>query len=95
VLHGLDKLLESHARLAIMALLVVQQRAGFQDLKTELELTDGNLASHATALEKAGYLRIHKGFVGKKVNTLYELTPEGRAAFEAHIAALEKLIAKG
>lgn len=95
MLSGLNKLFESHARLAIMAVLVVQPRVGFQELKTELNLTDGNLASHATALEKAGYIRIHKGFVGKKVNTLFEITPEGRTAFESHLSALEKLFPRG
>jgi len=57
-----------------------------------LELTDGNLASHISALEKLKYIEVTKQFIGKKPNTSYILTDEGRKAFNQHLNALENLI---
>jgi len=57
-----------------------------------LQVTDGNLASHLTALEKQEYIQVRKQFVGKKPNTSYAVTNAGRKAFNEHLNALEKLI---
>jgi len=67
----------------------------FNDLKESLDLTDGNLASHVAALEKAGYVLVNKQFIGKKPNTTYNATTEGKAAFQEHLTALEKLLRGG
>jgi DNA-binding MarR family transcriptional regulator len=64
-------------------------------LKESLDLTDGNLASHVAALEKAGYVLVNKQFIGKKPNTTYEATAEGKTAFQEHLTALEKLLRGG
>ena len=61
-------------------------------LKEMLDATDGNLASHLRALEKEGYLKVHKKFVGRKPNTTYEVTASGREAFSRHLEALEKIL---
>lgn len=61
-------------------------------MKDLLSITDGNLASHSTALEKAEYIEVKKEFVGKKPKTSYRVTNLGRHAFEEHLALLEKLI---
>ena len=66
----------------------------FNMLKELLGVTDGNLASHTKALEAENYIQIEKQFIGKKPNTKYSATKEGRDAFTAHIEALEKLIKK-
>jgi DNA-binding PadR family transcriptional regulator len=66
----------------------------FNSLKDLLKVTDGNLASHATALEKEGFLHIKKEFVGKKTSTTYSATKTGVKAFEDHLDTLEKLIRK-
>jgi DNA-binding MarR family transcriptional regulator len=57
-----------------------------------LQVTDGNIASHITALEKLQYIEIKKQFIGKKPNTSYLVTNAGRKAFTEHLDALEKLI---
>lgn len=77
-----------------MSILVVNEYADFTTLKDLLGVTDGNLASHAKALETENYIRIEKQFIGKKPNTRYMATKEGRTAFQEHISALEKLIKK-
>lgn len=92
LIEHLNKAFESRVRLGIMSALVVNDAMDFNTLKRTLDLTDGNLASHAAALENEGYLKVTKEFVGKKPLTTYALTPSGRRAFTEHLDALEKLI---
>ncbi len=87
--------LDNRIRLGIMSVLVVNDWVEFKSLKTLLELTDGNLASHIKALEKEAYILVQKQFVGKKPQTTYQVTPKGKTAFEMHLSALEKLIDRG
>lgn len=77
-----------------MSILMVNESADFSTLKELLGVTDGNLASHTKALELENYIAIEKKFIGKKPNTSYRVTKDGRKAFQDHIAALEKLIQK-
>ena len=91
-LKDINKDFESRARLGIMSVLMVEDSADFTFLKESLQLTDGNLASHLKALEGADYLRVEKQFVGRRPNTRYTATSEGKAAFLSHLDALEKLI---
>lgn len=91
---GLNKAFESRVRLGIMAILMVNDWVEYKTIKEQLELTDGNLASHINGLEKLGYIEIQKRFVGKKTNTRYKATNEGRKAFESHLSELEKLLGK-
>jgi DNA-binding MarR family transcriptional regulator len=88
----LNKAFDSRIRLGIMSILAVNDKVEFSVLKDTLDLTDGNLASHITALEKLKYIEVTKQFIGKKPNTSYFLTHEGRKAFSEHLNALEKLI---
>ena len=92
IIDGLNKVFESKIRLGIMSVLVANGSSDFATLKSLLELTDGNLASHARSLEEAGYLRCEKKFVGRKPNTTYIVTEEGREAFAAHIDAMERFL---
>ena len=91
-LTGINKAFESRARLGIMSALMVNDTVDFATLKQLLELTDGNLASHARALEELGYIACEKRFIGRKPNTTYRATLKGREAFKEHLAALEKFI---
>ena len=88
----LNKAFESRVRLGIMSLLMVEDNVDFNSMKEILDITDGNLASHAAALEKLEYITITKSFIGKKPNTSYASTPLGRYEFKKHLDALEKLI---
>ena len=75
-----------------MSILAVNSWVSYKDLKSLLELTDGNLASHINALEKLHYIEIKKQFIAKKPLTTYRVTKTGKKAFEQHIDGLEKLI---
>ncbi|HEV7780968.1 MAG TPA: transcriptional regulator [Chitinophagaceae bacterium] len=89
---GLNKVFESRIRLGVMSILAVNEEVNFNDLKQMLEVTDGNLATHLVNLEENGFIKVHKGFVGKKTNTTYAVTKSGEKAFTDHIAALELMI---
>lgn len=91
-IHKLNKAFESRVRLGIMSMLMVNDSLDFNSIKDLLQVTDGNLASHATALEKEGLIHIKKEFAGKKTLTTYSATKVGIKAFEEHLDALEKLI---
>jgi DNA-binding HxlR family transcriptional regulator len=91
-IQGLHKEFENRVKLGIMSVLMVNESVEFNDLKQLLEVTDGNLASHASALEKKEMISIQKKFVGKKPNTSYSATTKGRKAFKDHLAALENLL---
>jgi len=91
-IHTLNKAFDHRVRLGVMAVLLANDNVSFNDLKESLDLTDGNLASHVAALEKAGYVLVTKQFIGKKPNTTYAASAEGKLAFQAHLAALEKLL---
>ncbi len=94
LLAGLDRLLENRIRLGVMALLVVREVVDFNSMKQLLGVTDGNLASHVTALERKRYLTVHKAFLGRKPQTTYAITEAGRRAFSDHVEALERLLKK-
>ena len=89
---GLNKAFESRIRLGIMSALAVNDTLDFNSLKDLLDVTDGNLASHLKALEKEDYISLEKSFVGRKPNTRYFVTSQGKKAFNDHLKALEKLI---
>ncbi|HET6226514.1 MAG TPA: transcriptional regulator [Bacteroidia bacterium] len=90
----LNKAFESRIRLGIMSILMVNSWVDFGTMKEMLEITDGNLASHITALEKMDYVEVKKQFVGKKPNTSYSITKQGKKAFSEHLDALENLLKK-
>lgn len=93
-INQLNKEFESRVRLGIMSVLMVNDWVDFSEMKSLLEITDGNLASHSNALEKSGYIEVKKEFVAKKPKTSYRVTQSGREAFTEHINALEKLLGK-
>lgn len=92
IISKLNKAFESRIRLGIMSILMVNDSADFNMLKELLDLTDGNLASHLKALEGIGYVQSVKQFVGRKPNTQYSITEQGRDSFKEHIDALEALL---
>ncbi|MFN3916350.1 MAG: winged helix-turn-helix domain-containing protein [Flavobacteriales bacterium] len=88
----LDKAFESRVRLGVMSVLLVNDWVAYTELKDLLDLTDGNLASHLSALEKIEYVEVRKEFVGKKPKTSYRVTAIGKSAFQNHLKALEEMI---
>lgn len=75
-----------------MSALMVNAQVSFNELKELINVTDGNLASHLKALEENGYVKVNKGFVGRKTNTTYMVTKAGEKAFRLHLDALEQMI---
>ncbi|MFT6747841.1 MAG: DNA-binding MarR family transcriptional regulator [Glaciecola sp.] len=92
IISGLNKAFENRIRLGVMSILMVNLDVDFNTLKEMLEASDGNIASHIAALEKAGYITIQKKFIGKKTNTSYSTTSGGKRAFQEHLNALENLL---
>ena len=90
----LDEVIHQRTRLAIMAGLSGVEALDFNDLKAELTLTDGNLSTHLSALERAGYVRIEKGFAGKRPRTTVAQTAKGRKAMERYILLLQGILSK-
>ncbi|MFN8242932.1 MAG: transcriptional regulator [Ferruginibacter sp.] len=88
----LNKIFDSRIRLGIMSALVVNEAVNFNELKELLGITDGNLASHLKTLEESAFVKVQKGFIGRKTNTTYSITRSGEKAFRLHLEALEKMI---
>lgn len=88
----LNKTFDSRVRLGIMSMLMVNEEINFNTLKQLIGVTDGNLASHLKALEDIQYIKVKKGFIGRKTNTSYTITKAGEKAFKVHVDALEKMI---
>ena len=91
---GLDRVLHEKARLGIVTSLAARADGLlFTDLKNLCHLTDGNLSRHLTVLQEAGIVEIHKGFRGKRPQTLCRLTDDGRKRYLDYIAVLESVLA--
>lgn len=88
----LNKVFDSRIRIGIMSALMVNEDISFNDLKALIDATDGNLATHLKTLEEHKYIKVEKGFIGRKTNTTYSITRAGEKAFRQHLDALEKII---
>jgi|SRR5215831_9332259 len=89
----LDKTIHEKSRLAIMALLASRRHWSFQELKAELQMSDGNLVTHMRTLHKLGLVSVTKEMRARP-QTTYALTGKGRGAFQDHINALEQIVKK-
>ena len=88
----LDRLIHEPARLIIVSNLAIVDEADFVYLSARTGLTAGNISSHMSRLEDAGYVRIQKSFVGKRPRTTYSLTVVGRDAFERYRTQVDGLL---
>ncbi len=93
--NALDDVIHGRARLGIMAYLSTADAADFVSLREALGLSDGNLSTHVTKLEDAGYVRTKKSFVAKKPQTTVVLTESGRRAYAAYLDQLKHLLQRG
>jgi DNA-binding transcriptional ArsR family regulator len=89
---AIDELLHSRARLAIVAFLAGAAEADFTAIRDATKMTDGNASVHLRKLEDAGYVTVRKHFVGRKPQSLYALTDDGRKALLAYVVHLESLV---
>jgi DNA-binding MarR family transcriptional regulator len=91
-LANIDKTIHEPARLMIVAMLSAVEEADFLYLLKATNLTNGNLSSHLTRLEKAGFVQIEKSFVGKTPRTVCRLTPAGQEALQAYRQQMKAVI---
>jgi DNA-binding MarR family transcriptional regulator len=89
---ALDRLIHERLRLGIVSALAVNESLTFNDLKTLMKTTDGNLSVHARKLEEAEYISCTKSFEGRVPKTEYRLTTAGRRALERYLDHMEALI---
>ena len=87
----LDPSIHQPTRLRILMLLSGVDAADFSFLLNTLAITKGNLSSHMSRLEQAGYVKVVKTFEGKVPNTSYSLTKEGRANLSSYWQALDRI----
>ena len=88
----IDKIAHEPARLMILLHLFIVEKADFIYLMKQTGLSKGNLSSHLSKLEEAGYINIKKEFSEKIPHTFLSLTDKGRAAFTAYRETILKLL---
>jgi DNA-binding MarR family transcriptional regulator len=92
--HALDDVIHAPVRFSVMATLAAAEEAEFGFVRDGVQVSDSVLSKTVTALERAGYVEVRKGYVGKRPRTWLRLSEPGRRAFDAHVAAL-RAIAEG
>jgi DNA-binding HxlR family transcriptional regulator len=90
----LDRTIHEKGRLAIMTLLATRPSWAFPELKTELQMSDGNLVTHLRTLHQTGYVAVTKEIIDRP-QTSYSMTERGRIAFKAYIETLEEIVKLG
>ncbi len=94
VISNLNKAFDSRIRVGIMSVLMRNNWVDFTSLREMLDVTDGNLSSHLSALDKLNFIKIKKQFVNNKPKTSYKISRQGLRKFTEHLKAYEKLIIK-
>jgi len=87
----LDEVIHSPIRFSIVAALAKVDSAEFSAVRDAVQVSDSVLSKQMTLLEQAGYVRVKKGYVGKRPRTWLSLTPVGEAAFRDHLGALRQI----
>jgi len=91
-LGAIDDVIHGRLRLGVMAYLSAVNPASFPELLEKTGTSNGNLSTHLTKLETAGYVRQEKGYKGKRPQTLVHLTDAGRTAWIHYLDAMKKLL---
>jgi DNA-binding MarR family transcriptional regulator len=91
---GLDDVVHQRVRLGILTIAHEARRVEFGYLRTQLELTAGNLSQHISVLEIAGLVQVEKGYTGRRGRTWITLTAAGNTALAEEIGRLKLLIAR-
>lgn len=91
-LDAIDDVIHGRLRLGVMAYLSAVNPASFPELLEKTGATNGNLSTHLTKLETAGFIRQEKGYNGKRPQTLVHLTKQGRLAWISYLDAMRELL---
>jgi DNA-binding MarR family transcriptional regulator len=89
--HELDELLGHPVRFSIVALLAAASHADFRFVRDQVEVSDSVLSKQMSSLEQAGYVKVKKGFIGRRARTWLSLTNAGRRTYERHLVALRSI----
>jgi DNA-binding MarR family transcriptional regulator len=89
--HSLDEVIHAPIRFSIVATLSALERAEFSFVRDTVEISDSALSKQVSVLENAGYLKVKKGYVGKRPRTWLSLSPAGKQAYATHLAALTEI----
>ena len=89
---NLDRMIHERMRLGIVSALAANESLTFNDLKSLMDTTDGNLSVHARKLEEGGYIACLKSFEGRLPKTEYKITAAGRRALENYVSHMETII---
>ncbi|MGJ6980587.1 winged helix-turn-helix domain-containing protein [Aestuariimicrobium soli] len=89
--HQLDDTIHAPVRFSIVAALSKVDEADFATVRDAIEVSDSVLSKAVSVLEQAGYVKVRKGFVGKRPRTWLSLTKVGEAAYRSHVAALRAI----
>jgi DNA-binding MarR family transcriptional regulator len=89
--HALDEVIHAPVRFSVMATLASAEEAEFGFVRDGVQVSDSLLSKTVSALERAGYVEVRKGYVGKRPRTWLRLSRQGREAFGAHVAALRAI----
>ena len=88
----IDKIVHEPARLKILSQLYVVEKADFLFVMRQTGMTQGNVSGHLSKLEQAGYVKVKKGFLGKRPQTMLSMTAKGRDAFTSYIQNMRQLL---
>ncbi|WP_243716848.1 winged helix-turn-helix domain-containing protein [Actinomadura darangshiensis] len=91
---NLDPVIHTPARLKIVSLLATATETEFAFVRDTLDMSDSVVSKHASALEKAGYVEVRKGYVGKRPRTWFKLTRQGRQAFDEYVTTLQTIVGR-
>jgi DNA-binding MarR family transcriptional regulator len=91
-LAGIDSAIHAPARLMVLTYLYVVESADYVYIMNLTGLTWGNLATHLSKLEEAGYIEMQKFFKGKKPQTMLRMTEAGRNAFREYRKIMQQLL---
>lgn len=89
--HRLDEVIHAPVRFSIIAALATVDEADFATVRDAVEVSDSVLSKQVATLEGAGYVKVRKGYVGKRPRTWVSLTRAGRTAYAQHLAALREI----
>jgi DNA-binding MarR family transcriptional regulator len=92
--NGLNDVVHQRVRLGILTIAREAPRVEFGYLRTNLELSAGNLSQHLGVLENAGLVTLEKGYAGKRARTWIAITKAGQAALAEEITQLKLLISR-
>ncbi|MGX5655022.1 winged helix-turn-helix domain-containing protein [Geodermatophilus nigrescens] len=89
--HALDEVIHAPVRFSVMATLAAAEEAEFGFVRDGVQVSDSVLSKTVATLERAGYVEVRKGYVGKRPRTWLRVSAAGRDAFRAHVAALRAI----